>query len=598
MLRDKLKVDFILPLGLLFTIVIVIFPFSSFFLDFGLILNITFSSMLFFLTIFSKDVLSVSFFPSLLLYATLFRIGLNLASTRLILTYGEAGSVISSLGNFIINNSLLSGISSFIIIFFINYLLVTKGSERIAEVKARFSLELLPGKQMSLDSESVSGKITHAELIRRKEEIVREAEFYSAMEGAFKFIKGDIFISIFIFIINIIGVCILDVKNFDSSNLLTLVLGDGLVSQLPSLLISTGASTLISRVCQKGYSFSQILLHQMKSFPSIFTLSSFFPLIMLMIPGIPLIPTFFISCCIYMCGFFINKQQEDFTNFSSFSHIIISINFNSKFSLFEIKTLLKSIIKELNENLGVVFPKIKVLKSNTFRIEDVSISLFGKSLVLSSKTTCDYHSQISSFLESSVEDTINSEFFDKLSLKLKQDCGIFLDELVPKRLSRDLFMAVLKFLVREGISLNLLPKIVSILSMEVFQNSVNPSVLSELIRKNLGPLVGKSILKNSKSVFAITIEEKLEQMLLIPRTLMNISLLEKILLEIKSIVERLNFPKRNEALVIMTSEQARSIIKRIIERQFSWIPVLTYPELSFEIEIYNVGIIEDCILAL
>lgn len=598
MLDHKSKIDVILPLSLLFTIFIVIFPFSSFFLDFCLIFNITFSIMLFFITILSKNILTISFFPSLLLYVTLFRLGLNLASTRLILTSGEAGSIITSLGAFIINSSFISGIASFIIIFFINYLLVAKGSERIAEVRARFTLELLPGKQISLDAEAVSGKITYAELTRRKEEIVREAEFYSSMEGSFKFIKGDIFVSVFLFIVNFVGACILGAQNYNYSELLILILGDGLISQLPSLLISTGASTLISRVCYKDFSFPQVLLNQIKAFPSIFTLGAFFPLFMLVIPKIPIFPVLFISFSMYICGVIINKQKEGFTDFTSFSHIIICINVNSKFALSEIKKTIKTVLLHLNGSLGVVFPKIKITKSKGIHSEECLVSLFGKNLTLSSQNSSQHYLQIFSFLENSVEDTINSKFFDNLAVNLKQDCGIFLDELIPKRISRDMFIATLKCLVREKISLNFLPKIVSILSTEVFQNTTTPIALSELIRKNLGSLVGKSILKDMSMVFTITIEEKLEQMLIIPRTLMNVSLLEKILGEIRTIIEKLHFPREKESLIILTSEQARSTVKRIVEKQFNWLPVLTYSELSFDIEICNAGVIEDCVLAL
>lgn len=554
--------------------------------------------MLFFITILSKNILTISFFPSLLLYATLFRLGLNLASTRLILTSGEAGSIIASLGEFIINSSFISGIASFIIIFFINYLLVTKGSERIAEVRARFTLELLPGKQISLDAEAVSGKITYAELTRRKEEIVREAEFYSSMEGSFKFIKGDIFVSVFLLIVNFVGICVLGTQNYNYSELLILILGDALISQLPSLLISTGASTLISRVCYKELSFPQVLVNQIKAFPGIFTLGAFVPLFMLVIPKIPVSPVLLISFSMYICGVVINKQKEGFTDFTSFSHIIISINGNSKFALPEIKKMIKAILLDLNGSLGVVFPKIKIIKSQGLSSEECLVSLFGKNLTLFSKNSHQHYLLIFSFLENSVEDTINSKFFDDLVVNLKQDCGIFLDELIPKRISRDMFIATLKCLVKEKISLNFLPKIVSILSTEVFQNTITPCALSELVRKNLGPLVGKSILKDVSPVFTITIEERLEQMLLIPRTLTNISLLEKFLGEIRNIVEKLRFPGKKESLIILTSEQARSIVKRIVEKQFKWLPVLTYSELSFDIEVCNAGIIEDCVLAL
>ncbi|MEO2083792.1 MAG: FHIPEP family type III secretion protein, partial [Desulfurobacteriaceae bacterium] len=235
-----------------------ILPVPSFLLDVLLTTSITFSLIILMVTVYVKSPLELSSFPSLLLLATLFRLSLNVATTRRILLHGHegpdaAGSVIRAFGEFVVGGNYIVGIVVFIILVVINYIVITKGTERISEVAARFVLDAMPGKQMSIDADLNAGLIDEKEAKRRREEIAREADFYGAMDGASKFIRGDAIAGIIITLVNIIGGLLIGVFQHhlsfaDAAKTFTiLTVGDGLVSQIPSLVTSTAAGLMVTR---------------------------------------------------------------------------------------------------------------------------------------------------------------------------------------------------------------------------------------------------------------------------------------------------------------------------------------------------------------
>lgn len=260
-------------------VLVIIFPLPAILLDVLLAINISVSVVILLNTVYAKEALELSIFPSLLLITTLFRIALNITSTRLILGEGEAGGVIAGFGNFVAQGNIVVGFVIFLIIMIVQFLVITKGSERVSEVAARFTLDAMPGKQMAIDADLNSGLINDSEAKQRRRNIQREADFYGAMDGASKFVKGDAIASIIITFINIIGGLIIGVVmrgediTYALHNYTILTMGDGLVSQIPALLISTATGIIVTRAASDS-NLSQDMLGQIFNNPKVLYIAS------------------------------------------------------------------------------------------------------------------------------------------------------------------------------------------------------------------------------------------------------------------------------------------------------------------------------------
>lgn len=257
--------DALVILGVVGIIIMMIIPLPTVVLDLLLALNISIALLILMISMYLDNVLDFSVFPGLLLVITLFRLALNIASTRLILSQASAGQVIYSFGEFVTSGNLIVGTIMFIILVIIQFVVITKGSGRIAEVAARFTLDAMPGKQMAVDADLNAGILTEPEAKKRRQDIAREADFYGAMDGASKFVRGDAIAGLIITGINILGglilgVLMLDMTVMDSITTYTkLTIGDGLVSQLPALMISTSSGIIVSRAASKNNLGSEII---------------------------------------------------------------------------------------------------------------------------------------------------------------------------------------------------------------------------------------------------------------------------------------------------------------------------------------------------
>lgn len=250
--------DAFLAIGVIGILLIMIVPLPTLMLDTFISMNITISIIILLISMYVLKTLDFSIFPSMLLVTTMFRLSLNVASTRLILLHGNegaaaAGQVIRAFGQFVVGGNYVVGTIIFLILVLINFIVITKGAERIAEVAARFTLDAMPGKQMSIDADLNAGLISDQDARRRRDEIRREADFYGAMDGASKFVRGDAIAGILITLINIIGGFVIGTFQQGMSmaeaaqNYTILTVGDGLVTQIPALVISTAAGIIITR---------------------------------------------------------------------------------------------------------------------------------------------------------------------------------------------------------------------------------------------------------------------------------------------------------------------------------------------------------------
>ncbi|WP_340103551.1 flagellar biosynthesis protein FlhA [Rhodohalobacter sp. 8-1] len=289
------KTDVLISSSVIIILMIMIVPLPAALMDFFLALNVSLSLIVVLVAFYTLKPLQFAVFPGMLLILTLFRLSLNVGTTRLILSEGYAGSIIESFGGFIVQGNFVIGIIMFAVLVIINFVVITKGATRIAEVAARFTLDAMPGKQMSIDADLSSGLISDEEAKQRREEISREADFYGAMDGASKFVRGDVIAGLLITFINIIAGLIIGTAQQGMSIgeaaelYMLLTIGDGLVSQIPALLISTSAGIIVSRAASEG-NLSDEITGQLLGNPKTVMIGAVFVFAIGALPGLPVIP--------------------------------------------------------------------------------------------------------------------------------------------------------------------------------------------------------------------------------------------------------------------------------------------------------------------
>lgn len=312
----KKLLDHVVALFVLMVVVLLVVPLNPFILDMMFIINITVSLIILLTTMYISEALEFSIFPSLLLITTLFRLSLNISSTRLILTeQGAAGQVIATFGNFVLRGNIVVGVIIFLILVLVQFIVITKGAERVAEVAARFTLDAMPGKQMAIDADLSSGLITEDEARTRRSKIQRESDFYGAMDGATKIVKGDAIMSIIITLINFIAGTIIGVvqSGLPFSEVLNIysiaTIGDGLVSQIPALLISTATGMIVTRSVAEG-TLSEDVIKQFTSQPKVLIISGGVMLLMNLIPGSPHVQPTLIGIFLIALGYRLLKSRS------------------------------------------------------------------------------------------------------------------------------------------------------------------------------------------------------------------------------------------------------------------------------------------------
>ncbi len=288
--------------------------FDGFLLDFLLLVNIGLSLIILLITMYIKEALDFSIFPTILLITTVFRLALNVSTTRGILSTGYAGKVIETFGNFVMGGDPIVGFIIFIIIVLVNFLVITKGSERVSEVAARFTLDAMPGKQMSIDADRKTGAITDEEAKVRRANVQREADFFGAMDGATKFVKGDAIISIITALINLIGGAVIGM--IDGGDFMSVLntyslatVGDGLCSQIPSLLISVATGMVVTRTASTG-SFNSDVKIQFTQNPTVIIITGVVMIVLMLVPGFPKPILLMLGAALIAGGIYLSRDRQ------------------------------------------------------------------------------------------------------------------------------------------------------------------------------------------------------------------------------------------------------------------------------------------------
>ncbi len=302
-------------------IAIIIVPLPSAVLDLFLTVSIAISVLIIMISLYIPKPTDLTTFPTLILIITLYRLSLNIATTRMILSHGHEGpqavsDIITSFGEFVVGGNYVIGIIVFLILVLINFMVITKGSTRVAEVAARFTLDAMPGKQMAIDADLNAGLIDEATARKRREAIIQEANFYGAMDGSSKFVKGDAVAGIIITIINIVGGFLIGMFQFDMSaadsaqTFTILTIGDGLVGQIPALIISTATGIIITRASKDGSSFSDDAMHQLFAQYKTLFIVGFILLLFAIVPGLPTLSLAVVGLLFVGLGYLAMKADE------------------------------------------------------------------------------------------------------------------------------------------------------------------------------------------------------------------------------------------------------------------------------------------------
>ncbi|MGO5072788.1 flagellar biosynthesis protein FlhA [Clostridium sporogenes] len=316
--RFKIKnnIDIIAAFGVVGIVLMIIIPLPSGLLDVLLALNITLSVVIILITMFTTEVLQFSSFPTLLLITTLFRLGLNISSTRLILRDAYAGKIIETFGSLVTGGNYVIGIIIFLIIVIIQFVVITSGASRVSEVSARFTLDAMPGKQMSIDADLNAGLIDEQGAKEKRQNIQKEADFYGSMDGASKFVKGDAVAGLIITFINIIAGIIIGVVMLKmdigtaAQTYIRLTIGDGLVGQIPALLISTASGILVTR-SGSDENLGTVLSKQLTGFPKVLAIASVVLLFLAMIPGLPHLAFLILAIANAVAAYLLFKEAKE-----------------------------------------------------------------------------------------------------------------------------------------------------------------------------------------------------------------------------------------------------------------------------------------------
>lgn len=314
--------DLLVAFGILVVMAVMVIPLPAIFIDLGLAFSVASSILILLVSIYVNKALEFSVFPSLLLLTTLYRLALNVATARQILSHGHqgpsaAGEMINAFGHFVIGNNYVIGLVVFIILVIINFIVITKGSGRVAEVAARFTLDAMPGKQMAIDADLNSGLINESEARKRRKEIESEADFYGSMDGASKFVRGDAIAGIIITLVNIIGGLMIGVlqKGLDVGTAakfyMTLTIGDGLLAQIPALVISTAAGIVVTRSSRSDETMGSEMVGQLLVNPRALYISSGVIGLLGLVPGLPFFPFFLMAAVLAAIAWTITKYQAE-----------------------------------------------------------------------------------------------------------------------------------------------------------------------------------------------------------------------------------------------------------------------------------------------
>lgn len=681
--------DIALAIGLVTIVAMMVLPIPPDILDILLTLNISLSIIILLVCLYTKEPLDYSSFPTILLIATLFRLGLNVSSTRLILLYGKAGHVIDAFGQFVVGGNYVVGFVIFTILVIINFMVITGGATRVAEVAARFTLDSMPGKQMSIDADLNSGLIDEAGAKHRRRKLEREMNFYGTMDGASKFVKGDATAGIVITVINIIGGFIIGMWQLKMSLMTSLstytilTVGDGLVSQIPALLISTATGLIISRASGQDNSLSEDINKEMFSDPRVMGIVAGLLCFLGIVPGMPTLPFETIGMIIAIVAYYHyqeakkkdeleRKQQEETTKQERTGKRKKKATRESVLELLAVETIeievgyrlvpllnieqggdllerIAQIRRQTALDLGIVLPSIRVrdnlqLSPNTYQIKlkgiaiesgvvypDRSLAMnatgsndgtklegisaiepaFGLPALWIEEKDKDYaetygytvvspsavvSTHLTEIIKKNASEILSRADVQQLIDNLKKEVSDDYVSDLMKDLSISDVQQVMQNLLKERVPVRDLKSILETLSIQIKINK-NPDFLTEQTRRSLSRTICKQNLADTGELLAITLAPDVENAIAqgVSPDGQNLTLdpdFTRRMLDYMNMELEKAISSTGNQPVILCSSPIRIAFRKLIERTYPQITVMSYNEISSNTKAKSVGVIK------
>ncbi len=665
--------------GIIGILLLMIIPLPPMVLDLCLSLNITLAILILIISLYTDKAVEFSIFPSLLLATTLFRLSLNVASTRLILLHGNegmnaAGSVIQAFGQFVVGGSYVVGLVIFVILVIINFIVITKGAGRIAEVAARFTLDAMPGKQMAIDADLNAGLIDETEARRRREEISNEATFHGAMDGASKFVRGDAIAGIIITLINIgagfvIGVMQKGMPVAEAAqNYTILTVGDGLVGQVPALIISTAAGMLVTRSAGKE-NFGDELKKQFLRYTKALWIVAGILLLFALIPGLPFFPFLTLSALLSFVAYRLDQAElrkaaeeqliekpepvqvaeEDYEQLLNVDLLELEVGYGlipfvDAAQDGELLARIQSIRKQFAMSMGFIVPPIHIKDNLQLSPNQYVISLKGVQIAtaevmpgyymamdpgtatetikgipttepafglpaiwitedqreraqIAGYTVVDcttvMATHISEIIKQHAHELLGRQETQDLLDNLAKGYPKLVEDLVPNILGVGTIMRVLQNLLREGVSIRDLRTILETLA-DYAPHTQDTDVLTEYVRHALSRSISAAYVQPDGSLPVITLDSKVEN--LIQNSIqhrehgsflaLDPQVAQKILDGLSTLISSFGGGQQPVLLVI---PQIRPHVRRLIERYFPSLAVLSHNEITSNIKIKSIG---------
>lgn len=671
--------DIMASVGLIGILMLMIVPLPAMILDLCLSLNITIAILILVISLYSEKAVDFSVFPSILLVTTLFRLSLNVASTRLILLHGNegmdaAGSVIQAFGQFVVGGSYVVGLVIFVILVIINFIVITKGAGRIAEVAARFTLDAMPGKQMAIDADLNAGLIDEATARKRREEISNEANFHGAMDGASKFVRGDAIAGIIITLINIgagfiIGVLQKDMPLAEAAkNYTILTVGDGLISQVPALIISTAAGMLVTRSAGRE-DFGEEIKKQFTRYSKALWVVAAILLGFALIPGLPFFPFLILSGLLSFIAHHLDKVEkeqlieealverpqpvakpdQDYEKMLNVDLVELEVGYGlipfvDAAQDGELLTRIQAIRKQFALTTGFIVPPVHIKDNLQLNPNQYTINLKGVNIAtaemmpgyfmamdpglvtetikglptrepafdlpaiwvtedkreraqIAGYTVVDcitvMATHISEVIKKHAYELLGRQETQTLIDNLGKSYPKLVEELVPHVLNLGTIMRVLQNLLREGISIRDLRSILE--TMADYANMTQDTdILTEYVRHALSRSISTTYTGGDGLMSVITMDRKVEESIqsaiqhrergsflaLDPKTA------QKILDSLNSLITAMTGGQQPVLLVL---PQIRPHVRRLTERYFPNLAVLSHNEITSQVRIQSIG---------
>lgn len=612
--------DALLATFLIGVILLLIIPLSSFLLDAFLCLSIVLAVMTLLMTLYVENPLEFSSFPTLLLFLTLFRLSLTIASTRMILTRAEAGDIIHTFGDFVVQGNWIVGLILFALLTVINFTVVTKGAGRIAEVAARFALESLPGKQMAIENDVSSGALTQQEAKQVREKIGAQADFYGAMDGASKFVRGDAIASLLMIFINLIGGMILGIggKKLAIGECIELfvrlTIGEALVTQIPSLLISVGAGVIVTRASSE--SIGRVLPRQLFMNPKVLILGSGILFGLSLVPGMPFFLMASIASLIAFYGYRLMRKSSlsaissttssiEVENPISFYPIEIHLGFQSLALANLLLQKIGEIRKILTEKWGIRIPAVHIADHLQLPPKGYRLKLRGIIVASGRVDSLDIFSNyLFEVLESHLYELINRQDVIRMMESAKLVDAALVEELIPERLKVGQVLRILQNLLKEGIPVRDFVGILELIADHLpRKGEIDLELLTEGVRQGLSRGISQHFFGEKKIAYAIMFDPKVEQTLQAAfqkeefknQMILRPATAQKIRASLMMLLEKAQ--EQGIRPVVLMHPCARRPLRHILEKELPHLPVLSFGEIDAEIEVRSLGAVTTEVLS-